>query len=144
MHIMSFSERPYFHVREDDIIANQNSYFGLANMGDTGFDPAKGHQLYHEYFDERVYAGQRVAAADPPEERLGGRAHAGRVGAEAPVEGARGRGVGDLARPHGVAGFRYDLREVDPRRCDLQLVELERREGQVDLGPDAQWQRASS
>jgi alkanesulfonate monooxygenase SsuD/methylene tetrahydromethanopterin reductase-like flavin-dependent oxidoreductase (luciferase family) len=56
MHIMTFSERPYFHVREDDIISNQNSYFGLANMGDTGFDPAKGHQLYHEYFDERIYA----------------------------------------------------------------------------------------
>src|SRR2546430_16372263 len=56
MHVMTFSERPYFHVREDDIIANQNSYFGLANMGDTGFDPGKGHQLYHEYFDERVYA----------------------------------------------------------------------------------------
>ena len=56
MHIMTFSERPYYHVREDDIISNQNSYFGLANMGDTGFDPAKGHQLYHEYFDERIYA----------------------------------------------------------------------------------------
>ena len=56
MHIMTFSERPYFHVSEDDIIANQNSYFGLANMGDTGFDPAKGHVLYHEYFDERIYA----------------------------------------------------------------------------------------
>jgi hypothetical protein len=33
MHIMTFSERPYFHVSEDDIIANQNSYFGLAQHG---------------------------------------------------------------------------------------------------------------
>jgi alkanesulfonate monooxygenase SsuD/methylene tetrahydromethanopterin reductase-like flavin-dependent oxidoreductase (luciferase family) len=56
MHIMTFSERPYFHVSEDEIIANQNSYFGLANMGDAGFNPMKGHQLYHEYFDERIYA----------------------------------------------------------------------------------------
>ncbi len=53
MHIMTFSERPYFHVSEDDIISNQNSYFGLANMGDTGFDPGKGNVLYHQYFDER-------------------------------------------------------------------------------------------
>ena len=63
MHIMTFSERPYFHVSEDDIIANQNSYFGLANMGDTGFDPAKGHVLYHEYFDERIYAEELASMA---------------------------------------------------------------------------------
>jgi alkanesulfonate monooxygenase SsuD/methylene tetrahydromethanopterin reductase-like flavin-dependent oxidoreductase (luciferase family) len=53
MHIMTFSERPYFHIPEDDIITNGNSYFGLPN---AGFDPAKGNLLFHEYFDERVYA----------------------------------------------------------------------------------------
>jgi alkanesulfonate monooxygenase SsuD/methylene tetrahydromethanopterin reductase-like flavin-dependent oxidoreductase (luciferase family) len=50
---MTFSERPYFHVSEDDIIANGSSYFGLPN---TAFDPVLGGQLYNEYFDERVYA----------------------------------------------------------------------------------------
>ena len=36
MHIMSFSERMYFHVPEDQIINNQNSYFGIPNKY---FDP---------------------------------------------------------------------------------------------------------
>ncbi|HKV54441.1 MAG TPA: LLM class flavin-dependent oxidoreductase [Candidatus Binataceae bacterium] len=53
MHIMTFSERPYFHVPEDDIITNGNSYFGLSN---TGFDPSRGNALYHQYLDERIYA----------------------------------------------------------------------------------------
>jgi alkanesulfonate monooxygenase SsuD/methylene tetrahydromethanopterin reductase-like flavin-dependent oxidoreductase (luciferase family) len=53
MHIMTFSERPYFDVSEDDIIANGSSYFGLSN---THFDPVRGAQLYNEYFDERIYA----------------------------------------------------------------------------------------
>ncbi|HZP46085.1 MAG TPA: LLM class flavin-dependent oxidoreductase [Candidatus Binataceae bacterium] len=53
MHIMTFSERPYFHVPEDDIINNGSSYFGIPN---TNLDPVKGGQLYNEYFDERVYA----------------------------------------------------------------------------------------
>ncbi|MGH7837415.1 MAG: LLM class flavin-dependent oxidoreductase, partial [Candidatus Binataceae bacterium] len=53
MHIMTFSERPYFEVPEDDIIGNGSSYFGLSN---TAFDPVRGGQLYNEYFDERVYA----------------------------------------------------------------------------------------
>ena len=38
MHIMTFSERPYFDVSEDDIIANGSSYFGLSN---THFDPVR-------------------------------------------------------------------------------------------------------
>jgi hypothetical protein len=50
---MTFSERPYFHVPEDDIINNGSSYFGIPN---TNLDPVKGGQLYNEYFDERVYA----------------------------------------------------------------------------------------
>src|ERR1700730_10075564 len=53
MHIMTFSERPYFDVSEDDIIANGSSYFGLSN---THFDPVRGGQLYNEYFDERIFA----------------------------------------------------------------------------------------
>ncbi len=53
MHIMTFSERPYFEVPEDDIIANGSSYFGLPN---TLVDPVRGGQLYNEYFDERIYA----------------------------------------------------------------------------------------
>lgn len=53
MHIMSFSERMYFHVPEEQIISNQNSYFGIPNKY---FDPQKGGQLMNEYLDERVYA----------------------------------------------------------------------------------------
>ena len=53
MHIMTFSERPYFEVPEDDIIANGSSYFGLSN---SNVDPVRGGQLYNEYFDERIYA----------------------------------------------------------------------------------------
>ncbi len=53
MHIMTFSERPYFDVPEDEIIANGSSYFGLPN---TFVDPVKGGQLYNEYLDERIYA----------------------------------------------------------------------------------------
>ena len=36
MHIMSFSERAYIHVPEDEIIKNGSSYFGVPN---TFFDP---------------------------------------------------------------------------------------------------------
>ena len=53
MHIMSFSERAYIHVPEDEIIKNGSSYFGVPN---TFFDPQKGSQLLNEYLDERVYA----------------------------------------------------------------------------------------
>jgi alkanesulfonate monooxygenase SsuD/methylene tetrahydromethanopterin reductase-like flavin-dependent oxidoreductase (luciferase family) len=52
MHIMCFTERPYYHVPEDEIIKNA-SYFGIPN---THFDPAKGGELYNTYFDEVVYA----------------------------------------------------------------------------------------
>jgi alkanesulfonate monooxygenase SsuD/methylene tetrahydromethanopterin reductase-like flavin-dependent oxidoreductase (luciferase family) len=50
---MTFSERPYFEVPEDEIIANGSSYFGLPN---SLVDPVRGGQLYNEYFDERIYA----------------------------------------------------------------------------------------
>ncbi len=53
MHIMSFSERAYIHVPEDEIIKNGSSYFGVPN---TFFDPQKGSLLFNEYLDERVYA----------------------------------------------------------------------------------------
>jgi len=43
----------YFHVPEDEIINNQNSYFGIPNKY---FDPPQGGQLMNEYLDERVYA----------------------------------------------------------------------------------------
>ena len=52
MHIMMFTERPYYHVPEDEIIKNA-SYFGVPN---THFDPVKGGELYNEYFDEVLYA----------------------------------------------------------------------------------------
>ena len=42
MHIMSFSERAYIHVPEDEIINNGSSYFGVPN---TFFDPQKGSKL---------------------------------------------------------------------------------------------------
>src|SRR5919106_4313328 len=53
MHIMSFSERAYFHVPEDAVIENGSSYFGVPN---TYFDSQKGGQLLNEYLDERIYA----------------------------------------------------------------------------------------
>jgi alkanesulfonate monooxygenase SsuD/methylene tetrahydromethanopterin reductase-like flavin-dependent oxidoreductase (luciferase family) len=53
MHIMSFSERAYIYVPEDEIIKNGSSYFGVPN---TYFDPQKGSKLLNEYLDERVYA----------------------------------------------------------------------------------------
>ncbi len=52
MHIMCFTERPYYHVPEDEIIKNA-SYFGVPN---THFDPVKGSELLNRYFDEAVYA----------------------------------------------------------------------------------------
>ena len=38
MHIMSFTERPYYHVPEDEII-KRASHFGIPN---SHFDAAKG------------------------------------------------------------------------------------------------------
>ena len=55
MHIMMFTERPYYHVPEDEIIKNA-SYFGIPN---THFDPAKGAELLNTYFDEVLYAEDR-------------------------------------------------------------------------------------
>ena len=55
MHIMIFTERPYYHVPEDEIIKNA-SYFGISN---THFDPVKGSALYNEYFDEALYAEEQ-------------------------------------------------------------------------------------
>jgi alkanesulfonate monooxygenase SsuD/methylene tetrahydromethanopterin reductase-like flavin-dependent oxidoreductase (luciferase family) len=53
MHLMSFSERAYIHVPEDEIIKNGSSYFGVPN---SFFDPQKGAALLNEYLDERIYA----------------------------------------------------------------------------------------
>ena len=55
MHIMMFTERPYYHIPEDEIIKNA-SYFGISN---SHFDPAKGSALYNEYFDEVLYAEEQ-------------------------------------------------------------------------------------
>ena len=54
MHIMMFTERPYYDVPEDEIIRNA-SYFGIPN---EHFNPDVGGQLYNSYFDEAVYAEQ--------------------------------------------------------------------------------------
>jgi alkanesulfonate monooxygenase SsuD/methylene tetrahydromethanopterin reductase-like flavin-dependent oxidoreductase (luciferase family) len=52
MHIMCFTERPYYHVPEEQIIKHA-SHFGVPN---TYFDPVKGSELYNTYLDEAVYA----------------------------------------------------------------------------------------
>ena len=52
MHIMSFTERPYYHVPEDEIF-KMGGYFGVPN---THFDPVKGSQLFNAYFDEVLYS----------------------------------------------------------------------------------------
>ena len=52
MHIMCFTERPYYHVPEEQILKNA-SHFGVPN---TYFDPVKGSELYNTYLDEAVYA----------------------------------------------------------------------------------------
>ena len=54
MHIMMFTERPYYDVPEDEIIRNA-SYFGIAN---EHFDPDIGGRLFNSYFDEAVDAEQ--------------------------------------------------------------------------------------
>ncbi len=55
MHIMMFTERPYYDVPEDEIIKNA-SYFGISNQH---FNPEVGGQLYNSYFDEAVYAEEK-------------------------------------------------------------------------------------
>ena len=52
MHIMMFTERPYYQLAEDEIIKNA-SYFGIPN---EHFDPEIGGQLFNSYFDEAIYA----------------------------------------------------------------------------------------
>ena len=54
MHIMMFTERPYYDVPEDEIIKNAG-YFGIPN---EHFNAEVGGQLYNSYFDEAVYAEQ--------------------------------------------------------------------------------------
>ena len=54
MHIMMFTERPYYDVPEDEIIKNAG-YFGIPN---EHFNPEIGGQLFNSYFDEAVYAEQ--------------------------------------------------------------------------------------
>ncbi len=51
MHIMGFTERPYYEVPEDEIIKNA-SYYGITN---AHFDPSKGSELLNTYFDEVMY-----------------------------------------------------------------------------------------
>ncbi|MDO8434344.1 MAG: LLM class flavin-dependent oxidoreductase [Candidatus Binatus sp.] len=51
MHIMYFTERPYRHVSNDEII--KNGFFGLPNQQ---FDAQKGAQLLNEYLDEKTLA----------------------------------------------------------------------------------------
>ena len=49
MHLAYFTERPYRYAPQDRLI--EKGFFGTPN---SIFDPAKGHQLYHEYLDEKV------------------------------------------------------------------------------------------
>lgn len=51
MHVMYFTERPYRHAPNDEIV--KNGFFGLPNKL---FDPKKGSQLLNEYLDEKVLA----------------------------------------------------------------------------------------
>jgi alkanesulfonate monooxygenase SsuD/methylene tetrahydromethanopterin reductase-like flavin-dependent oxidoreductase (luciferase family) len=51
MHVMYFTERPYRHAPNDEIV--KNGFFGLPNRM---FDPQKGAQLLNEYLDEKVLA----------------------------------------------------------------------------------------
>jgi alkanesulfonate monooxygenase SsuD/methylene tetrahydromethanopterin reductase-like flavin-dependent oxidoreductase (luciferase family) len=51
VHIAYFTERPYRYAPQDRII--ERGFFGTPN---SYFDPAKGYELYHEYFDEKLLA----------------------------------------------------------------------------------------
>ena len=55
MHIMMFTERPYYDVPEDEIIKNAG-YFGIPN---EHFNSEVGGQLFNSYFDEAVYAEEK-------------------------------------------------------------------------------------
>jgi hypothetical protein len=49
VHLAYFTERPYRYAPQDQLI--EKGFFGTPN---SVFDPAKGHELYHEYLDEKV------------------------------------------------------------------------------------------
>lgn len=51
MHIMGFTERPYYEVPEDEIFKN-GGYYGIPN---EHFDATKGGRLLNSYFDEVLY-----------------------------------------------------------------------------------------
>ncbi len=51
MHLAYFTERPYRYAPQDRVI--EKGFFGTPN---SFFDPAKGYELYHEYFDEKLLA----------------------------------------------------------------------------------------
>ncbi len=51
MHLMYFTERPYRHVSNDEVI--KTGFFGLENKH---FDSVKGGQLLNEYLDEKILA----------------------------------------------------------------------------------------
>jgi alkanesulfonate monooxygenase SsuD/methylene tetrahydromethanopterin reductase-like flavin-dependent oxidoreductase (luciferase family) len=49
VHLAYFTERPYRYAPNDRIV--EKGFFGTPN---NLFDPSKGHELYHEYLDEKV------------------------------------------------------------------------------------------
>ena len=55
MHIMGFTERPYYDLPEDEIIKNAG-YFGVPN---SHFDASKGSELFNSYFDEALYMEEK-------------------------------------------------------------------------------------
>ncbi|HBD10994.1 MAG TPA: LLM class flavin-dependent oxidoreductase [Porticoccaceae bacterium] len=52
MHIATFTERPYAHVPEEEVIKN-SGFFGVSNKF---LDPVKAGALFNRYFDEKLYA----------------------------------------------------------------------------------------
>ena len=52
MHVMYFTERPYYHVPEDEIIKNGGFY----NTPNTFYDAHKARELHNRYLDEKLYA----------------------------------------------------------------------------------------
>jgi alkanesulfonate monooxygenase SsuD/methylene tetrahydromethanopterin reductase-like flavin-dependent oxidoreductase (luciferase family) len=49
VHLAYFTERPYRYAPQDRLI--EKGFFGTPN---SLFDPTKGHELYHEYLDEKI------------------------------------------------------------------------------------------
>ena len=52
MHVMYFTERPYYHVPEDEIIKNGGFY----NTPNAFYDAHKARELHNRYLDEKLYA----------------------------------------------------------------------------------------